>query len=108
VAKDKVPPLPPGGLSVVPTKAGVRIFWDRSEEPDLSGYNLYRREKGAGAAIKLNDEPLTEVHYTDTSASNGKIYYYSITALDNAATGNESEATPEVYTIVPDFSDLIK
>ncbi|MDT8317531.1 MAG: fibronectin type III domain-containing protein [bacterium] len=105
-AKDKVPPLPPEGLSVVPTKAGVRIFWDSSEEMGLFGYNIYRREKGAGAAIKLNDAPLVETHYTDADAGGGKIYYYFITALDGAATGNESEATDEVYTIVPDFNDL--
>jgi predicted small lipoprotein YifL len=106
VAKDKVPPLPPEGLSVVPTKEGVRIFWDSSEEPDLFGYNIYRRVKGTRSAIKLNDAPLTKEHYTDNDASIGKIYYYFITALDRAATRNESEATPEVYTIVPDFNDL--
>lgn len=106
VAKDKVPPLPPEGLSVVPTKEGVRIFWDSSEEPDLFGYNLYRRAKGAKSATKLNDAPLTKEYYTDSKAISGKTYYYFITALDRAAARNESEATPEVYTIVPDFSDL--
>lgn len=108
VAKDKVPPLPPEGLSVVPTKAGVRIFWDSSEEVGLFGYNIYRREKGTSSAIKLNDAPLTIEQYTDSDAKSGKIYYYFITALDGAAERNESEATPEVYTVVPDFSDLIK
>lgn len=105
-SKDNVPPLPPEGLSVVPTKAGVRVFWDSSEEPDLFGYNLYRREKGKKAAIKLNDAPLAEVYYTDTNVISGKIYYYFITALDRAAARNESEATEEVSTIVPDFNDL--
>ena len=107
-AKDSVPPLPPEGLSVVPTKAGVRIFWESSEEQDLFGYNLYRRRKGEKSAKKLNDAPLTEVYYTDTKVISGKIYYYFITALDGAAARNESEATTEVSTIVPDFSDLAK
>ena len=107
-ARDSVPPLPPEGLSVVPTKAGVRIFWDGSEEPDLFGYNLYRREKGEKGAKRLNDAPITEVYYTDTDVTSGKGYYYFITALDGAAERNESEATDEVYTLVPDFGDLIK
>ena len=106
VARDEVPPLPPEGLSVVPTKTGVTIFWDSSNESDLFGYNVYRRTKGTKSAIKLNAAPLTIEHYTDNTASIGKVYYYFITALDRAAARNESEATREVYTIVPDFNDL--
>jgi len=95
--RDTFPPAAPAGLSAISTAAGVELIWDANTEPDIAGYNVYRRD-GEGAPHKRNSELVGTPLYRDAAAEAGHRYTYLVTAVD--AAGNESapsgEATVEV------------
>ena len=68
---------------------GVLVTWKKTEGAD--SYRLYRKEKdGKWAYIKAS----TETSTTDTTAKNGKTYYYTVRAVNEA--GNSSYNTTGV------------
>jgi hypothetical protein len=92
---DRTPPLPPSGVTSVQTGVGIKIFWDKSESADISGYRVYRR-----AANKDSYELLGKVEpqytlFVDSKASDSVRYYYAITAVDQATPPNESNKSRE-------------
>ncbi len=92
---DLTPPVSPIGVTAVRTDAGIKVFWDRSDAPDLSGYRVYRR-----AADKDTYEMLGKVEpiytlFVDSKAGEDIRYYYAITALDGATPANESSKSKE-------------
>ncbi len=88
--RDTFPPTAPAGLSAISTAAGVELIWNANTEPDLAGYNVYRRD-GEGAPHKLNSELVDTPLYRDAAAEAGRRYTYWVTALD--AAGNESASS---------------
>lgn len=91
--RDVFPPDVPRGLSAVYTTDAVELIWTANFEPDLAGYNVYRREEG-GAAQKINQKLLGTPIVRDTSVAAGHKYFYRVTALD--LTNNESAPSEEV------------
>jgi len=91
--RDTFPPAPPTGLSVVYTSQAVELVWTASPEPDLAGYNVYRRE-GSGPTQKVNQEIVRTPVFRDTSVAEGRQYFYRVTALDLG--NNESLPSQEV------------
>jgi hypothetical protein len=93
---DVFPPQVPSGLTAVVSTASIELMWDRNTEADLAGYRVYRAAPGA-EFTRLAETGETP-SYSDRNLEQGKLYRYSITALDQA--GNESkmsapvEATP--------------
>lgn len=96
IPNDRVPPQPPRGLVVIPQKDGIILKWDAGTESDLLGYNVYRKENGEKKWKRLNKEILKEPNFKDNSVMKGIIYFYYVTALDNALQPNESEPSREV------------
>ena len=112
---DVFPPKRPEGLAVVlamsaPANAGVNsgadtshevsglsldLSWAPNTEPDLAGYNVYRREVNqGGAAVLVNNAGLIqEPAYRDRAVLPGHHYAYRITAVD--MNGNESKLSEE-------------
>lgn len=101
-ANDIFPPAVPSGLQAVSSGPGqppfIDLIWAPDSEPDLAGYNVYRRE-GNGPAIKLNSELIKTPAYRDASAVPGKSYLYAISAVD--VRGNESTRSEEVSETLP-------
>jgi hypothetical protein len=96
---DIFPPATPAGLSGIYTAGAVELIWTGNTEPDLAGYNVYRRDEtvpqGAGAfPQKLNRELAGTPIYRDTSVEPGHHYAYWVTAVDLAK--NESPLSAEV------------
>lgn len=85
--KDLYPPPSIPFLTAVELKPGVKIDWVRVIEPDLQGYNVYRSLLPNGVYEKLNNSPLTETTYFDSSGK--KEFFYKVRAIDTS--GNESE-----------------
>ncbi|MBC7327750.1 hypothetical protein H5T87_06510, partial [bacterium] len=82
-------PPTPQNIKIVLTDEGVRISWDAVEVADLLGYNIYRADYPSGVYQKLNEKPLKETTFLDTT---GKLsHYYKITAIDTSQ--NESLPT---------------
>ena len=93
---DTTPPAPPVQVKCVRTASEVKIFWENSTETDISRYRIYRRpadqsraeligETGGAAQIFIDKNPPTDA----------EVWYYSVTALDNAETPNESVSSVE-------------
>ena len=101
-ADDTFPPAVPPGLQAVFSGPGQALFidlvWAPVPDTDLAGYNVYRREEG-GAVVKLNSELLTTPAYRDTKVVAGKVYFYSVSAVD--LRGNESARSEEASERVP-------
>jgi len=91
--RDVFPPAVPRGLSAVYTTDAVELIWTANSEPDLAGYNVYRREAG-GSSQKVNQEILHTPIVRDTSVAAGRKYFYRVTALD--LVNNESTPSEEV------------
>lgn len=76
----------------LPPVGAVKLAWDPSPDPSVSGYNLYY---GAGSRQYTN--LLSAGNLTSLSVSNlarGQIYFFAVTAVD--AAGLESDFSPEV------------
>ena len=91
--KDIFPPGAPSGLTAVFVAAAVELVWTANPEPDLAGYNVYRRE-GTGALRKLNPGLLRTPLFRDATVEPERAYTYQVTAVD--LTGNEGPPSAEV------------
>jgi fibronectin type 3 domain-containing protein len=90
------PPSAPVGLVAIPLKEGIELSWRKNPEPDLLGYNIYRRKPGEQQFERLNDSPLTKEIYLDTHVELGQDYEYTVKAVDNSSRRNESVPSEEV------------
>ena len=90
---DTFPPAPPTNVSALFTASAVELVWTANREPDLAGYNIYRREK-EGVPQKINVELLRTPTFEDRSVQLGHQYLYRVTSVDE--TRNESSPSEEV------------
>jgi hypothetical protein len=97
--EDRTPPAAPGGLRAVRDSGGVGLTWLPSRARDVRGYNVYRAEKDRGF-VRLNDEPVAQARYQDSTAEGGKEYRYGVTAVDSSERVNESPFSDTV-TVSP-------
>jgi hypothetical protein len=101
-AHDIFPPTVPTGVQAVYSGPGqqpfIDVIWAPVSEADLDGYNIYRRQSGA-SPVKLNTELVKTPAFRDTHVDPGKIYSYSISAVDQR--GNESARSEEGSETVP-------
>jgi len=101
-AHDVFPPATPLGLQAVSSGPGQKPFvdlvWNANTESDLSGYNVYRREAGAGA-VKINPGLVKTPAFRDPDVAIGRQYFYSVSAVD--VRGNESPRSQEARGSVP-------
>src|SRR5581483_177834 len=88
---DVVAPASPLNLTARVSNADVSLQWSASTDPDLAGYNLYRKT-GNGTWGKVNNSLITGTAFLDAPVPNGS-YFYRVTALDHA--GNESAPSNE-------------
>jgi hypothetical protein len=96
--RDVYPPKAPARVDALSEGTLVRVLWDPVDAPDLAGYVVFRAE-GTSPPIRLNDAPLTDPFYNDTTAKAGRRYRYSVRAVDRA--GNMS--APSVEAVAEPF-----
>jgi hypothetical protein len=101
---DVFPPAVPSGLQAVFSGPGqaafIDLIWSPGADPDLAGYNVYRRESGE-TLVKLNAELVKTPAYRDAQVTSGKTYIYSVSAVDER--GNESDKSQEASEAVGNF-----
>jgi hypothetical protein len=76
----------------------VTLHWQASTTKNVR-YNIYRGPKPGFHPDKLNAAPIDGLTFTDTTAENGRKYYYVARAVD--ATGQESRDSNEAFANVP-------
>lgn len=81
---DTTPPAAPANLSATGGAGLVELAWSANSEPDLSGYNVYRRTSPTGTFLKVNGATVSTSAYTDTNVSAGTTYYYVVSAVDTS------------------------
>jgi hypothetical protein len=79
--KDVFPPSAPVNLAAIAGVNTVELNWDRSADPDLKSYRVYRND-----AVVMQD--LDTPSFSDKQVKAGERYRYAVTAVDQA--GNES------------------
>lgn len=91
--RDIFPPETPKNLSGLYTGTAVELIWTANTEPDLAGYNAYRRE-AEGQSVRLNKDLVRTPIFRDAEAEPGHKYTYRVTAVDQS--NNESPPSSEV------------
>jgi fibronectin type 3 domain-containing protein len=93
-----LPPTPPKNLQATPGDKQITLKWDANTEPDLLRYRIYGGTAPNPATIVDSVLAALGTTKTLTGLSNGRTYYYRITAVDVAlnASGfsNEVNAMP--------------
>jgi hypothetical protein len=88
-----IPPAVPTGLRIFYASDGeIVIDWNSNSEPDVKGYNIYRRTE-SNAEVKIafvNDN-----YFFDDSLEYDATYYYKITAVN--LWDRESDSSSEVF-----------
>jgi hypothetical protein len=93
------PPVPTELVAFAETSTRVRLVWKPSEAADLAGYIVYRQGPAGGTFARLNEKPVPNPGYVDSTAAAGQAYSYRVTAIDH--TGNESAPGPVVRVTTP-------
>ncbi|MDQ1278328.1 MAG: hypothetical protein QG555_1370 [Thermodesulfobacteriota bacterium] len=81
------PPDKPKSVRLVGRNAAVLLSWERSADPDLAGYRVYRSRTPLSGYQEIARTEVTE--FRDEKLANGQTYYYQLSAVDLA--GNESD-----------------
>jgi hypothetical protein len=102
VTKDVFPPAVPTGLQAVfsgiSQQAFIDLTWTPNTEPDLAGYNVYRRAENQ-QLVKINSDLVKTPASRDSAVQPGTKYFYSVSAVD--LRGNESARSQETSETVP-------
>lgn len=77
-------PKRPSGLSVWRVLPGCRLFWGKNTEPDIAGYQVYRSLTSGGPYTRLNQRPVPDTTYRDSTATVDSVYYYAVSAVIKA------------------------
>ena len=92
------PPVPTGLVSAADTTAkAIDLDWTPDVDPGLAGYIIYRRAANSSQPpqrISPVGKPVTTSSWSDTSATPGQRYAYSVSAIDTS--GNESRRSVEI------------
>ena len=97
--RDIFPPVRPVGLRALNEEGTIILLWHPNDEPDLAGYNVWRSD-GASKLRLLELPVVPEAAFQDVSVSSGRLYTYSVTAVDGATPPNESEQSDPVNITV--------
>ncbi|MGN9755923.1 fibronectin type III domain-containing protein [Streptomyces sp. SD31] len=82
----------PTSVQGTPADAHTRLTWTPAEG-DVTGFRVYRRTEAVGGWVLAGSASASQTSYDDTSAPQGKAYYY-VVAVDGA--GAESVPSGQV------------
>ncbi|MEC3881308.1 fibronectin type III domain-containing protein [Parapedobacter sp. 10938] len=90
--------LAPGGMQASHQPEGIGLQWEntRTQDNTITGYILYRREKGSQSYHLVSATPIPLPAYVDSTAVPGKNYEYAVSSID--AWGNQSILSPYAST----------
>ncbi len=92
--QDLTPPAAPANLVAAEGSGEVYLTWDAVA--DAASYHIYRSYVSGGGYTRIATATASTA-FTDTTVTNGRWYYYVVTALD--APGNESGRSNEAAAL---------
>jgi hypothetical protein len=90
--KDSFAPSVPANVTAVAGVGTIELAWDRSPEPDLKSYRVYRNDQLLAGDI---EGPA----FSDRMIQSGQQYRYAVTSVDTA--GNESARSAIIEVTAP-------
>lgn len=96
-APDVEAPAVPRGVNSITGDEEILLSWYPNAESDLAGYRVYRSFSESGEYYRIASTPA--VHFVDRDVSNGRTYYYAVSAYD--VNGNESDLSYDVVFDTP-------
>ena len=90
---DIFPPSVPSSITALPGPSSIEVSWQRSPEPDLKGYFVYRSVDGG--PFQAVGGLLSLPAYSDRNVEHGKIYRYQVSAVDQKNNSSERSVTAE-------------
>lgn len=100
-------PGAPTNLSATKETGGVALAWSAPTGAPAGEYAIWRGTAPGAESTQLAIVPAPTTTYTDTSATAGTTYYYTVQALNGAGAGpfsNEALAAPPSVPPVASFS----
>jgi hypothetical protein len=94
--RDTYPPKPPQGLIGIAKENAIILNWNPNTEPDLLGYQVYRKAHSEANYYRITPSPLPKTTFKDQDIKAGEAYFYKITAVDKASPPNESPFSKEI------------
>ncbi len=91
---DRTPPPVPEIVSIIHTRQGPRILWERISAPDLGGYRVYRRQNQNdkwNLIVETGPKAFSFVDESLTDRDREQAWHYTITSVDQASPTNESD-----------------
>jgi hypothetical protein len=73
-------PAAPAGLRAHATASGIELSWDEPFGPVVTGYRVYRYERGREPARIASPKPGTTT-YADNDVTRGRLYFYYLTSV---------------------------
>jgi fibronectin type 3 domain-containing protein len=104
------PPAPSGVVATTQPSGGFMLSWQRNADPLTRTYNVYRSLGPGGGFEKVNEAPVSDVQFLDTTAPPGATYYYKVTAMDDWGGETAKTSAPPIradYTPPPPASGVI-
>ncbi|MBI3451164.1 MAG: fibronectin type III domain-containing protein [Acidobacteria bacterium] len=98
---DVFPPARPVGLAAAAEDKLIRLFWTPGPELDIAGYLVYRSDGPREPFRLLTATPIPATTYADTDVRRGTRYTYVVSAVDGAASPNESGWSEPAEEILP-------
>lgn len=83
----QAPPVPTG-VSATGTTGSVTITWSAST--GATSYNIYRSTTSGGEGTTAFATGITGLSYTNSSLTNGTMYYYTVAAVSSSGTSAQS------------------
>lgn len=74
-------------VTVAAETGAVTVEWDAMD--GAGGYYVYRSPVAQGGYVRLNDTPVSETTYTDSTVANGYVYHYAVAAANSAGVAGE-------------------
>lgn len=91
---EELKPIPPGGLRASVTPRGILVQWDKTLQPALKEYRVYRYERRE-RPVRISYVPASrELEAPDRGARRGILYFLFVTSLNTK--GIESDRSREV------------
>lgn len=108
---DLRPPGPPLIVMAVADSAGITIYWQKSQEPDIRGYEIERSaDENFTSRMLLNTYPVADTFYIDRVSPESQTTYgyvvYAVDTLDNRS-GPSIMVMARMPDIVPPQEPII-
>ncbi|QJX80403.1 fibronectin type III domain-containing protein [Priestia megaterium] len=81
----------PTGVTTAAGDSKIMVKWDKNNDSNISGYNVYRDD------VKVNEDPISkeEAEYSVSQLNNYQKYKFTVAAIDTS--GEESVMSKAVY-----------